>query len=134
MIMRKLCRRSTRSWRRSNTGLLMSRVPTGICVFWEGLRLSLMSLVVRCYAFFSNRTRIEVVIALLVIMVIAAPAATINADPQPSPPVLIECPNHSHVWNRNQCPNSGGPFGFPSSGGGSGGLLGLLGGLTGGLL
>lgn len=52
-------------------------------------------------------------------------------------PKLIECPDHTHVWDINQCPSNSGPFGFPGTGHGgssSGGLLGLIHGLTGGLL
>lgn len=49
-------------------------------------------------------------------------------------PAMIECPDHSHVWQRNQCdhrPDAGGPFGFPGAGHGGGGNGGLLGGLLG---
>jgi len=59
----------------------------------------------------------------------------------PAPGDMYECLNHTHVWDKRQCPEfkTGGPAGFPGAGGGGrGGILGaigdLVGGLTGGLL
>lgn len=70
-------------------------------------------------------------ITLGMIMAAATAAGSANAAPPPSP--MIECPDHSHVWNQNQCPtpDAGSPFGFPGNGHGghSGGLLGILGGI-----
>lgn len=51
------------------------------------------------------------------------------------PKVMYECVNHSHVWDKRQCPEfNSGPAGFPGGGGGNGGLLGALGDLVGGIL
>lgn len=54
-----------------------------------------------------------------------ANTAVAHADP----PKLVECPDHTHVWDESQCKGNN-PFGLPGAGqghGGSGGLLGLIG-------
>lgn len=56
------------------------------------------------------------------------------------PPSVIECENHSHVYDKKDCPENASSNNwtkFPGSGGGgqgNGGLLGLVHSLTGGLL
>jgi hypothetical protein len=68
--------------------------------------------------------------AIALIVAVMLSVASVKANP---PPAMVECPDHSHVWNANQCPtpNAGSPFGFPGSGhgggNGGGGLLGALG-------
>lgn len=75
-------------------------------------------------------TRAAVVLVIAVSFGSSSDASAF-ADPAPT---LIECPDHTHVWNINQC-NDQNPYGFPGSGGGgSGGLLGLIGRVLGGIL
>lgn len=79
-----------------------------------------------------RKTLASIVILFLVFAAAIVVAAKAGADTP-----MIECPNHSHVWNRQDCPPDSGPFGFPGTGhggAGQGGLLGLVHNLTGGLL
>jgi len=64
-------------------------------------------------------------------------AAIVSAQSAPPTKEMYECVNHTHVWDKAQCPEfkSAGPASFPGGGGGGrGGLLGLVHDLTGGLL
>lgn len=76
--------------------------------------------------------------ALLIAVYIVLTVGVAHADPE-----LIECPDHTHVWNSQQCSHSGGGGGgsfggLPGTGGGGpqggGGLLGVVRRALGGLL
>ena len=65
-------------------------------------------------------------VAMLIAVYLATGSAVAHADP-----VLIKCPDNTHVWNASQCENdsAGGPFAFPGTGGdtrGGGGLIGAI--------
>lgn len=53
-------------------------------------------------------------------------APVVSAAPPPSP--MFECPNNSHVWNKEQCE---GPFGFSPPKGTKPGCAGILCGVPG---
>lgn len=56
---------------------------------------------------------------------------SVDAHATPAPEPLIECPDHRHVWHKEQCERD--PFGLPGGGGGGGrcGLVCSIGGLLG---